>query len=69
MSKPYPVWLCTACPASIGRTMAPDHIATWHVDVCCICGEEVAVTEPRDYCNGNRFTEAELAEMRKKRCA
>lgn len=45
--KPYPAWVCLACGTKHGRR--PVGIATWHIDECGICGETVAVTDPRDF--------------------
>lgn len=45
----YPDWVCLTCGEKFGRGMPEGHIATWHVDKCGICNQEVEVTEPRDF--------------------
>ena len=42
----YPMWICAICGHKYGRREF--NIATWHEDVCGICGRVTAVTEPRD---------------------
>lgn len=46
---PYPVWTCRECGDAYGRGMPEDHVATWHTGICGVCGQEAAVTEPRDF--------------------
>ena len=43
----YPAWVCAECGERYGRR--PCGIATWHEDVCGVCGQVRAVTEPRDF--------------------
>ena len=45
-SKPYPIWICHECGDKYGNR--PFGVATWHQDVCGVCGETKACTEPRD---------------------
>jgi hypothetical protein len=47
MTKPYPEWVCNPCGRKYGN--GPVALATWHQDVCGICGELTGVTEPRDF--------------------
>ena len=42
-----PSWVCRRCGLMYGRR--PVRIATWHMDICGVCGEAVMVTEPRDF--------------------
>lgn len=42
-------WICHACAIKSGARVIPNHVATYHIDTCGVCGEEVIVTEPRDY--------------------
>lgn len=46
-SKNYPTWICNPCGEKYGRKQV--EIATWHEDVCDVCGQEAVVTEPRDF--------------------
>jgi hypothetical protein len=46
--KYYPGWICIDCGRKYG-TAYEGHVATFHTDLCGWCGEEKAVTEPRDY--------------------
>lgn len=41
------VWICSNCGKKYGNK--PVGIATWHEDVCDICGKKTIVTEPRDF--------------------
>ena len=44
----YPAWVCAECGEKYGwRECNP--VATWHPDICCICGMHADVTEPRDF--------------------
>lgn len=45
----YPSWICRDCGDKWGRGFPHGHCATWHPGKCGICGDECAVTEPRDY--------------------
>jgi hypothetical protein len=50
MKPDYPAWVCLDCGARYGYRGATDgHIMTMHIGTCDICGEERAVTEPRDF--------------------
>jgi hypothetical protein len=42
-----PVWICLECGNRYGRRSSG--VATWHEDMCDICGKIAAVTEPRDF--------------------
>ena len=42
-----PEWICMECGKRYGRKSIG--IATWHEDMCDICGEITSVTEPRDF--------------------
>jgi hypothetical protein len=46
--KKYPSWVCRDCgmKASKGKSF---QVSTYHFDKCDVCGEELAVTEPRDF--------------------
>ena len=46
--REHPVWVCNDCGQD--RYGSPFGIATWHVGVCDICGEEKYVTEPSGFC-------------------
>ncbi len=43
----YPTWVCHGCAIKYGGN-APS-MATYHDNICDICGELKSVTEPRDY--------------------
>lgn len=48
----YPTWVCFPCGYKYGRWNAKqraEHICTIHTGICDICGQERAVTEPRDF--------------------
>lgn len=45
--KPYPSWVCADCGVKHGRRIPKE--ATWHPDICDICGRNTYVTEPRDF--------------------
>jgi len=47
--KPYTEWVCCECGTKYGRRVDVDHISTYHVGTCGVCGSERAVTEPRDF--------------------
>lgn len=40
-------WVCHDCGIKYGEPR--DCYATYHLGKCDVCGEEKAVTEPRDY--------------------
>lgn len=42
-----PTWVCYECGKKYGSFRCG--IATWHPDVCDVCGEVHSVTEPRDF--------------------
>jgi hypothetical protein len=46
---PYPAWICRPCGRKHGRGWPKDHVATFHVGTCGICGIAAPVTEPRDF--------------------
>lgn len=46
--KDYPSWICSFCGETHGKT-TKDQVATFHIGICGWCGNERAVTEPRDY--------------------
>jgi len=52
---PYPDWVCLTCGEKFGRGMPDGHVATWHIDKCGICNQEVEVTEPRDFCHMKKW--------------
>ena len=41
-------WICSDCGHKYGR-YPENHISTWHIGKCDYCGQEKAVTEPRDF--------------------
>ena len=43
----YPEVICAGCGTKYGRWAC--RIATWHFNVCGVCGQRGAVTEPRDF--------------------
>ena len=43
----YPEWICAKCGARYCNH--PAKIATFHYGTCDVCGEDNAVTEPRDF--------------------
>lgn len=45
--KPYPVWVCHDCAIKSGGRQPG--IATYHENICDVCGEKKSVTQPRDY--------------------
>jgi hypothetical protein len=47
MNNEYPDWICLPCGKAYGRREVG--LATWHPDVCDVCGQETQVTEPRDF--------------------
>jgi len=44
----YPVWVCADCGIKEAR-ISKEGAATFHMDVCQVCGKHTYVTEPRDY--------------------
>jgi hypothetical protein len=49
MKPDYPNWVCLDCGTRYGNGRGLNHIMTMHIGACDICGEERAVTEPRDF--------------------
>ncbi len=47
--KTYPEWCCDRCAGETGNRMPEEHLATYHIGECDICGIMKEVTEPRDY--------------------
>jgi hypothetical protein len=45
----YPAWVCGQCAVAHGGIWAKGHVATFHDGPCGWCGENRAVTEPKDY--------------------
>jgi len=45
----YPPWTCSDCAYKAGGKWKDKHIATFHQNICPVCGELKSVTEPRDY--------------------
>jgi len=45
----YPHLVCSDCANEAGGQMPEGHLATWHVELCPVCGEVKPVTEPRDF--------------------
>jgi hypothetical protein len=43
----YPEWICHLCGEKYGHRIPKE--ATWHWDECDVCGDQQAVTEPRDF--------------------
>lgn len=43
----YPTWVCAECGLKASGRHAG--VATWHEDVCDVCGQKKTVTEPRDF--------------------
>jgi hypothetical protein len=47
-AKPeYPIWICEPCGALYGKKKIKR--ATWHQDICDVCGTFQVTTEPRDF--------------------
>ncbi len=47
MEREYPNWICSDCGVLHGRRVP--NVATFHEDICGVCGEVTICTEPRDY--------------------
>jgi len=61
----YPTWVCQACGCKYGRMLNMGmHMSTWHNGTCDICGNQAAVTEPRDF----GHLKPEWVNERKERC-
>lgn len=43
-----PDWICAECGETYGRRACNAH-ATWHKDMCGVCGKVTSCTEPRDF--------------------
>lgn len=46
-TQEYPIWVCDDCGRKHGHK--EPRRATWHEDLCGVCGETKMVTEPRDF--------------------
>lgn len=44
-----PAWVCWDCAKSRGASPPQGHVYTVHPDICGLCMQKKAVTEPRDY--------------------
>ena len=42
-------WICADCALKSGAETIEGHIATYHIDICGVCGGKKSVTEPRDF--------------------
>ena len=54
LEKKQVSWICNSCAKKLGgdprKSLALCNMcATYHNDVCDVCGKTVAVTEPRDF--------------------
>ena len=58
------VWICSNCGKKYGNK--PVGIATWHEDVCDICGKKTMVTEPRDFGGLKQSREIPVEHISKK---
>jgi hypothetical protein len=45
----YPTWTCGKCAEEAGGRFPKDHIATYHYNICDVCGQKTTVTQPKDY--------------------
>lgn len=46
----YPSWVCFECGMEArGKPIPEGRVATYHENVCGVCGEYKWVTEPRDF--------------------
>ena len=45
--EPYPIWVCMDCALESGGRVP--QVATWHEDICGVCGQYKTCTEPRDF--------------------
>jgi hypothetical protein len=45
----YPQWVCADCGIEWGKHAPATMRATWHEDICGICGRSKTCTEPRDF--------------------
>ena len=52
----YPPWTCSDCAYAAGGHWPDGHVGTFHHNICPVCGEEKAVSEPRDF-RYPKFTE------------
>lgn len=48
---------CESCAEKEGAKVPSNHLPTWWVDVCGLCGEEKSVTDSRDFGAGRRVLE------------
>lgn len=44
----YPLWVCGPCGRLYGR-LIPDGVSTYNQNDCGVCGENAAVTSPRNF--------------------
>ena len=55
MEKHEVIWICEDCAKKYSNRQF--RYSTWHGDICDVCGERKAVTEPRDfYLNASTLT-------------
>jgi hypothetical protein len=47
----YPSYICMSCGIKYGKKGIPPVGATWHLDICDICGRRSPLTQPRDFGN------------------
>ena len=47
--RKYPTWVCHQCGMKHGKAPTDGKWATYHEDVCGVCGATASCTEPRDY--------------------
>ena len=59
----YPAWVCSSCAEKAGGKWPKGHVATFHSGICHVCGELVAVTEPRDWCYPKLKVNHEAVEL------
>lgn len=46
----YPEWTCRQCAQAHAGKIRPHNSSTFHMNICDVCNEWTAVTEPRDFC-------------------
>lgn len=42
-------WICKECAEKHGGKMPDDYLATFHRDICDVCGEDESLTDMRNY--------------------
>jgi predicted RNA-binding Zn-ribbon protein involved in translation (DUF1610 family) len=42
-------WICVDCGNELIGQMPDGHLATFHYDICGVCGKRKICTEPRDF--------------------